>query len=1244
MNQLISIIIPVFNVADYLDRCLNTVTSQTYKNLEIILIDDGSTDDSGKICDIWGEKDNRIKVFHTVNKGVAAARNYAISIAKGDYIGFVDPDDYVNVDMFEILLNAADRFAADIVICGFEEVKSEVRRTKQVPYTRYYARDEALHELIKDEDIQSYVWNKLFKQQCVPKNPFLEIKQISDLAGMHKFFQRADVIVHINRSCYHYCRRDVSLVSKPGSIEPSVFHCLAMQFRYDDLYIENEKIRVFAAEKYIKWIETNIKKKILETLHGCDDTNAELIKSRIAPFYSAHVKDFRDFVKGFTPEKEKELFLFLNDPVAYSNPDEYASLYKDRAPAISVIIPVYNAEKYLAQAIESVLQQDIKDLEIICVDDGSTDGSKDILQAYSQKYNNITVLTQANLFAGVARNNGLLAAQGEYIAFLDADDWLLPHALKELYAVAKTQDLDMIKGNFFNYNNENGKIFTTNYSINFGVKEEYRNRILTFYDCPNQALSIADSPCNGLYKRSFLIYNNINFCNLKCSNDRSFFIECLLKAKRMMVVETFIFYYRVAQKHSLIGIRGQHFSDQLATYNLVKNLSKHLPENLSRILMQKELKQVLHWYRKLNDSVTDQKVKNKMKEQMQIFFSYYEKCDVTPSFLRKNLNDPVISFLNESVLPEITVIIPVYNAGNFVRNALDSLKKQTFADYEVICVNDGSTDYSLEILKEYAKEDYRIRVINNTKNLRAGVSRNIAMKVARGKYITFLDADDALTKDALEQFYIKGLETDADCIICQSFDSKGIHEFSLHSQYLPTAECFSAADIPDFIFNFTTGGPGGKCVKRSLIAENKIEYSKLARSEDIIFVYKTLIKSKKIAVIKKPLYQIDVILNEKSLEHTKHETPLIFWEAITEIKSMLKEEGALEKFSRSIINAHVNRCLYNINRLKHSSGYNILKVKKLFSETGIDRKIIKELELYDHEKDYFFVPAYSELLDFLEKTYEEYLQDYADYATEHEEKLRSAQRQLKELHASFSTLKKYITGRIDIKNYGGNNNAVLVIANSDDSAQIQKPDWFKNEQGTGLVFHSTKGIMETTIQCIGNGELKICLRGKDCRNKDNIRVPVWINYKSLFINGVCVFKEPKLVCHDNPFIYKLNVADGQIIKIFTEWQYAQDEQAQAEMKQLAEAKTGAENKLKQAQAEIKHLTEAKTGTENKLHDARKRVAQLEKDKLNTSEKLSKEQRKVAQLNNELKNVKNGWSFKIGRVITWAPRKIRGLLK
>lgn len=466
---------------------------------------------------------------------------------------------------------------------------------------------------------------------------------------------------------------------------------------------------------------------------------------------------------------------------------------------------------------------------------------------------------------------------------------------------------------------------------------------------------------------------------------------------------------------------------------------------------------------------------------------------------------------------------------------MDSLKQQTFLNFEVICVNDGSTDYSLEILKEYAKDDRRIRVINNTRNLHAGVSRNLAMKEARGKYITFLDADDALTKDALEQFYIKGVETDADCIICQNFNSKGFLEYSLRSQCLPTAECFSAEDIPDFIFHFTHPGPNGKYVKRSLIMDNKIEYSTLARSEDILFVYKTLIKSKKISVIEKPLYQKDIILNENSLEHTKNETPLIFWDAIIEVNSMLKEEGVFEKFKRSAINYHIKCCLYNVNMLKQSSGYNILKVKKLFCDTGIDKKIMKELELYDHETEYFFVPAYPELLSFLEKTYEEFLYDYADYATEQEEKLKKTQSELNELKTNVNALKKHITARIDIKNIGEEENKVEVIESSDINAKVQSPAWFKNGQGQGIVIQSYKGDMRLKIKCSGNGALEIALRGVDCRDKNNKRFPVWIDYKKLKVNGKDIFTSSHVVWHDKPFKHRINVADGEMVTIYMEW-------------------------------------------------------------------------------------------------------------
>ena len=128
MVSLISIVIPVYNVENLLDKCLYTVTNQTYNALEIILIDDGSTDNSGKICDEWAKKDSRIRVLHKNNEGVPKARNDAFKIAKGDFIGFVDPDDWIEEDMYEVLLLTLKKYSADIAICGFEEELNGVKK------------------------------------------------------------------------------------------------------------------------------------------------------------------------------------------------------------------------------------------------------------------------------------------------------------------------------------------------------------------------------------------------------------------------------------------------------------------------------------------------------------------------------------------------------------------------------------------------------------------------------------------------------------------------------------------------------------------------------------------------------------------------------------------------------------------------------------------------------------------------------------------------------------------------------------------------------------------------------------------------------------------------------------------------------------------------------------------------------------------------------------------------------------
>ena len=161
-SPLISVIIPVYNVEKYLRECLDSVLAQTYKNLEIILIDDGSSDNSGQICDEYAAKDSRIKVIHQVNQGVSAARNAGLKAARGQYIGFVDSDDYIKPDMYEYLYQLISKDNADVAMCNF--YKGSFRTSSKDILDNY-----KLQKLLNIFDVPSWIflWNKLYKSTLI---------------------------------------------------------------------------------------------------------------------------------------------------------------------------------------------------------------------------------------------------------------------------------------------------------------------------------------------------------------------------------------------------------------------------------------------------------------------------------------------------------------------------------------------------------------------------------------------------------------------------------------------------------------------------------------------------------------------------------------------------------------------------------------------------------------------------------------------------------------------------------------------------------------------------------------------------------------------------------------------------------------------------------------------------------------------------------------------------------------------
>ena len=210
MNKKISIIVPVYNTAEYLAKCIESIINQKYANLELILVDDGSTDHSAAICDEYAKKDNRIKVIHKQNSGVSSARNLGLSIASGDYITFVDSDDYI-LDSFSNFCNKINN--QDLVISCDEKIYE--RFSKKINRLKRKGRDDIISFLIKNSATMrvNVVWNKMFSQraiQCVKFSEKVAVAEDMDFI-LQVLFQCKEVdFVPINY--YFYYQRETSVM------------------------------------------------------------------------------------------------------------------------------------------------------------------------------------------------------------------------------------------------------------------------------------------------------------------------------------------------------------------------------------------------------------------------------------------------------------------------------------------------------------------------------------------------------------------------------------------------------------------------------------------------------------------------------------------------------------------------------------------------------------------------------------------------------------------------------------------------------------------------------------------------------------------------------------------------------------------------------------------------------------------------------------------------------------------------
>ena len=480
MNPLVSIIVPVYNTEDYLDQCLETILAQTYRDIEVICVDDGSTDGSPDILRRHAEADERLTVLAQANRFAGAARNRGIEQATGEFLLFLDADDYFDERMVERMVANAQANGSDIVICHSSYYNQRNGVTSEIP-------DALLAGLIPDgcadgsgtfsgRDVADrlfqlclgWPWDKLFRRSFVEAAGlrFQSQRSSNDALFVYLALALAERIsIEPERLPFHRIHNERSTSNtRTVSCECA---CHAMQAIRDALvergcYGEFERSFVNWEVEFSLWNFDSLwqgeaRMKMLPLMREIRD---EHIKPAERPEgYFDKPGDVKRFVGMMSYDRwygTDSLEAMRAEPwVPVGGEGEGAGAPAAAAegaqPKVSVIVPIYNVEGYLTQALDSLAAQTLADIEVICVDDGSTDGSLLIAKQRELDDPRFVVVCKPNGGYGSAMNVGLDAARGRYVGILEPDDYVLPRMFESLYRAAEAHRAQIAKADFYRF-------------------------------------------------------------------------------------------------------------------------------------------------------------------------------------------------------------------------------------------------------------------------------------------------------------------------------------------------------------------------------------------------------------------------------------------------------------------------------------------------------------------------------------------------------------------------------------------------------------------------------------------------------------------------------------------------------------------------------------------------------------------------------------------------------------------------
>ena len=876
-NVKVSIIIPVYNASKTLPECLDSILNQTMPEFEAICIDDGSADDSWEILTAYALKDSRIRIIHQENQGPGKTRNHGLELAAGEYIIFVDSDDYIKPMALESICRAGYAQDADIVLYDGDKFDAVTRKRIR---TTHFLRVDLLPkdlEIVSVQDCPETIfqltspgpWSRAVRRELIEREKlcFSDLKNSEDLFFSYSAMATAERIAFVPQKLYMYRVGQTTNVESGKAKAPVDF-----VEAYLELYRKLAEKSLFELCK--KSFGLRFCSSIIHAIRTIDSESARKeICERLCDedVTQMHVLDQSDAFYGNNREARQVHYL-LRD------------YWKDTitTPKVSVIIPVFNVENYLEDCLESLLNQTMPDFEVLCMDDGSTDGSIDLLTLYSRLDSRIKVFFGENEGAAVQRNRGIDASVGEYLYFMDSDDMAVDTLLEKTYSAAIRANADVVAFDINALDMQTGKLQGQKYCFR-KANAPVGKSVFSVVDAPDRIFQISNpSPWTKLIRREFVLRKHLRYQNLQNTNDAFFAHMSMALADRITLLDEQLYIYRIGMTSNIQSKKEKEPECAVEAYMAIYH---RLVEERIFTLCEKswvaELLAILCFTLKTVSSRQAYKKLYQRLCQPDVVATGYlaHEEDFYPdryhyNLVKKFLSSPIkfadaderdakVLIPGNCQNPVVSVIIPVYNVEEYLADCLTSIQNQTLKDIEIICVDDGSTDSSLSILCQAAEADPRLHIMVQ-KNSGQSAARNTGMQAARGKYIYYLDSDDILEPDAL-QFLIDTVEdNDLECIL---FGGKAIYdseellekhgEYSDYYRYKEACtDPMAGADLLVLLKNVKEYRvtPCMQLAKTELIRNNNIHFYDGIVHEDNLYTLEVLLHSRRCMAIPEQFY------------------------------------------------------------------------------------------------------------------------------------------------------------------------------------------------------------------------------------------------------------------------------------------------------------------------------------------------------------------------------------------------------